>query len=103
MGRNDGSIASKVGAKADEAAEAMGCRMESLAGTIREKGPEAGVLGAVTSKTAQTLDAAGQYLRAEGLTGMLQDATDCMRRNPGAVLLTGLGLGFLLAYATRRR
>jgi hypothetical protein len=97
------NLVSKAGAKADAAVETVGSKMESLAGAIREQGPEAGVLGTVTSKTAQTLDTAGHYLRAEGLTGMLEDATNCMRRNPGAVLLTGLGLGFLLAYATRRR
>jgi hypothetical protein len=101
-GKAEGLV-SKAGQKADEAVGAVGCGMESLADTIREKGPESGILGNVTSKTAQTLDSAGRYLRDEGVTGMLQDATNCMRRNPGAVLLCGLGLGFLLAYATRRR
>jgi hypothetical protein len=97
------SLVAKAGEKADKAAGAVGCSMESLADTIRQKGPESGTLGTVTSKTADTLDTTGRYLRDEGVTGMLQDVTNCMRRNPGAVLLTGLGLGFLLAYATRRR
>jgi hypothetical protein len=103
MAEKSESLVSKAGDKADKAVGAVGCSMESLADTIRQQGPESGALGTVTSKTADTLDTAGRYLRDEGATGMLEDMTNCMRRNPGAVLLTGLGLGFLLAYATRRR
>jgi hypothetical protein len=97
------NLVSKAGQQADEAVGAVGCRIESVAETIREKGPDSGVLGTVTSKTADTLEGAGCYLREEGVTGIFEDMTNCMRRNPTAVLLTGLGLGVLLAYATRRR
>src|SRR6516165_9364595 len=89
--------------KADDAVGAVGSGMKSVADTLREKAPDSGVLGTVASKTADTLDSAGCYLRDEGVTGILEDMTNCMRRNPTAVLLTGLGLGVLLAYATRRR
>jgi hypothetical protein len=98
----EGLIAA-ASAKADDAASAVGCGMKSLAETLRAKGPEQGALGTVTSKTAQTLDNAGRYLRDEGVTGMVEDMTNCIRRNPGPALLVGLGLGFLIAYATRRR
>ena len=97
------NLASKAGEKADDAVGAVGSGMKSVADTLREKAPDSGVLGTVASKTADTLDSAGCYLRDEGVTGILEDMTNCMRRNPTAVLLTGLGLGVLLAYATRRR
>ena len=97
------NLVSKAGQKADDAVGAVGSGMKSVADTLREKAPDSGVLGTVASKTADTLDSAGCYLRDEGVTGILEDMTNCMRRNPTAVLLTGLGLGVLLAYATRRR
>jgi hypothetical protein len=97
------NLVSKAGQKADDAVGAVGSGMKSVADTIREKGPESGVLGTVAHKTADTLDNAGCYLRDEGVTGIFEDMTNCMRRNPTAVLLAGLGLGVLLAYATRRR
>jgi hypothetical protein len=97
------NLVSKAGEKADDAVGAVGSGMKSVADTLREKAPDSGVLGTVASKTADTLDSAGCYLRDEGVTGILEDMTNCMRRNPTAVLLTGLGLGVLLAYATRRR
>ena len=97
------NLVSKAGEKADDAVGAVGSGMKSVADTLREKAPDSGVLGTVASKTADTLDSAGCYLRDEGVTGIFEDMTNCMRRNPTAVLLTGLGLGVLLAYATRRR
>ena len=97
------NLVSKAGEKADDAVGAVGSGMKSVADTLREKAPDSGVLGTVASKTADTLDSAGCYLRDEGVTGILEDMTNCMRRNPTAVLLAGLGLGVLLAYATRRR
>jgi hypothetical protein len=97
------SIAATVADKADEAVGAVGCGMKSVADTLRDRGPEQGVLGTVTSRTAETLDTAGRYLRDEGVTGMAADVTNLIRRNPGPALLLGLGLGFLLAWATKRR
>jgi hypothetical protein len=97
------SMASAVAHKADDALDAVGSGMKSLADTLRDKGPEQGVLGSATSKTADTLDSAGRYLHDQGVSGMAEDVTNLIRRNPGPALLFGLGLGFLLAYATRRR
>jgi hypothetical protein len=34
---------------------------------------------------------------------MAADVTNLIRRNPGPALLLGLGVGFLLAFATKRR
>ena len=103
VGEKAESLVATAGHKADDAACSVGSGMTSLADTLREKGPEAGVLGTVTSRTAETLDTAGRYLRDEGVTGMAGDLTNMIRRNPMPALLVGLGVGFLLAYATRRR
>jgi hypothetical protein len=97
----DGFVATVEG-KVDAAAGAVGVGMKSLAGTIHEKCPTEGVIGAMSSKTAETLDTAGQYLQKEGVTGMAEDVTNLIRRNPIPALLIGLGGGFLLARALRR-
>jgi hypothetical protein len=102
-GQASQSVASTVADKADDALGAVGSGMTSLAGTLRAKGPDEGVLGTMTFKTAKTLDTAGCYLREEGVRGMAEDVTNLIRRNPGPALLLGLGLGFLLASATKRR
>ncbi len=101
-GESSESLAATVAHKADDAACAVGSGMTHLADTLRDKAPHHGVLGNVASHTAKTLDNTGRYLRQEGLTGMCTDLTNLIRRNPGPALLVGLGVGFLLARATRR-
>jgi hypothetical protein len=86
--------------KAEQATSATGKGMETLAGTIRDKGPQAGFLGRATSTVADTLDRTGQYLQDQGLGGMAQDLTNMVRNYPLPSLLVGIGLGFLLARLT---
>jgi hypothetical protein len=94
--------ASTVGQKAEDATHAVGSGMQSVAGTMREKLPQGGVIGAATSKVASGLENTGRYLQTEGLSGMGQDVTNLIRRNPVPAVLIGIGLGFILARATLR-
>jgi hypothetical protein len=50
---------------------------------------------------AETLDSGGRYLKEEGMTGMANDLTDMIKRNPIPALLVGVCLGVLIARATR--
>lgn len=95
--------ASAAGQKAEDATHAVGGGMRSLADTMRQKGPQEGVLGAATSSVAKGLDAGGQYLEQEGIKGMATDLTNLIRNNPIPVMLAAVGLGFFLARATSRR
>jgi hypothetical protein len=95
-------VASAVGDKAESATQAVGSGMQSLAGTIRDKGPQGGVLGGAASGVAGALESSGRYLEQEGLSGMAEDLTNLIRRNPIPAVLVGVGLGFLLARLTRR-
>jgi len=95
-------VACNAGQKAEDAAHAVGSGMQSLAGTVREKLPQGGVLGAAGSTLASGLENTGRYLQQEGLKGMGQDLTDLIRRNPLPAILIGVGLGFILARATSR-
>jgi F0F1-type ATP synthase assembly protein I len=95
-------VASAVGDKAESATHAVGSGMQSLAGTIRDKAPQGGVLGGAASGVAGALDSSGRYLEEQGLSGMAEDVTNLIRRNPIPAVLIGVGLGFLLARMTRR-
>jgi hypothetical protein len=96
-----GQTASSLGHKAEEATSAVGNQMQSLAGTIREKGPQDGIMGSATSSLAGTLERGGRYLQEEGLSGMGEEFTNLIRRNPIPALLAAMGVGYLIARATR--
>jgi hypothetical protein len=53
------------------------------------------------SGVASALDSSGRYLEEQGLSGMADDVTNLIRRNPIPAMLIGVGLGFLLARLTR--
>ena len=93
--------AQAAGHMASHASESVGSGMESLAGTIREKAPREGMLGSAASTVADTLEQGGRYIKEEGISGMADDLTNTIRRNPLPAVLIALGIGFLLARATR--
>jgi len=101
LGDKARDAASTVGHKAEDATHSMGSGMQSLAGTIREKMPHDGVMGSATTAVADTLDRGGRYLKEEGLSGIGEDLTNLVRRNPIPALLLALGVGFLIARSTR--
>lgn len=94
--------AATVGRKAEDAAGAVGSSMQSLAGTVRERGPREGVFGNASSQVAGALETSGRYLQEEGFSGMMDDVTGLIRRNPLPAVLIGIGIGFLLARTTSR-
>jgi ElaB/YqjD/DUF883 family membrane-anchored ribosome-binding protein len=95
------SAASTVGQKAEQAVNATGRGIETLADTVREHGPEQGVLGSATRSVADTLDSTGHYLEDRNLSGMFDDMTTVIKRNPIPAVLIGLGVGFLLGRSLR--
>src|SRR5262245_26750536 len=100
--RAAGEVASNVGRRAEDAASAVGGGMQSLAGTIREKGPREGVFGTGSSTVASGLESGGRYLQEEGFSGIVDDLSGVIRRNPIPAVLIGVGIGFLLARTTSR-
>src|SRR5689334_11777874 len=74
------NVASNVAEKAGDAISSVGSGMTSLAGTIREKGPQSGVLGSATSKVASGLQASGEYLREHRMGDMFNDLSGVIRR-----------------------
>lgn len=95
------TAAHSAGDMAENATSRMGSGMESLAGTIRQSAPHEGMMGTAASTVADSLEKGGRYLREEGLSGMAEDLTTSIRRNPIQSVLIGVAVGFLLARATR--
>jgi len=93
---------SNIGGKAEDATHSVGKGMESVAGTLRDKLPREGVLGAAGSSVADCLESSGRYLEQEGLEGMAKDVTNLIRRNPFPAVLAGIALGYLIARVTTR-
>jgi hypothetical protein len=98
-----GDAASWAGHRADDAASGVGSGMKSLGETIRDKGPQSGILGGAASAVGNAIEGAGSYLEDRGLSGIGGDLTEIVRRHPVPAMLIGVGLGFLLAKLTSSR
>jgi len=100
-GQAMGTAATAVGHKAEDAVGSVGRGMESLGEKMREKGPDHGFLGKASGAVAGALESGGKYLEDKKISGMADDLTDLIKRNPIPALLIGVGLGFLLARTFR--
>jgi len=94
-------LAGSAGRMAENATSSVGGGIESLGHSIRENAPHEGMLGSAASTVANTLEQGGKYIREEGLSGMADDLTNTVRRNPIQSVLVAVAVGFLLARATR--
>jgi len=90
------AAADAAGKTADKMASAAGTSAKHLGETIKDKGPQEGVLGGATRAVGNTLEQGGRYLEEEGFSGMLDDVTELVRRNPVPAVLIGIGIGFLI-------
>ena len=95
------AVGHAVGQKAEDATSAVGTGIQHLADKVRDGGPESGMLGQATKTVASTLDEAGKYIEHKNLTGMMDDVTGLIKRNPVPALLVGIGLGYLLGRVLR--
>jgi len=87
---------------ADTATSRVGGGVTSMADKLRESAPREGVVHDAASKVADTLERGGRYLQEEGLSGITDDLTNVIKRNPIPSLLVGIGIGYLIAHALRR-
>jgi hypothetical protein len=102
-GQKASDAASYVGQRAEDATSAAAGGLRSLAGQVRQTAPREGMFGSAAGSVANALDHTGQYLEDQGLSGVAEDFTGLIRRNPIPALLIGVAVGFLLAKATSSR
>jgi hypothetical protein len=103
VGQKAQEVASTVGHKAEDATAAVGHGMHTVADKVREYAPNEGVLGNASKTVAEVIDSAGKYVEDKNLSGMMEDVTGLIRRNPIPALLIGLGIGFLIGRALSSR
>lgn len=95
--------ASYVGKKADDGLAAVGSSLKSFGDTVRHQAPGRDMLKDGMCAVADTLENTGKYLEEEGLSGIAEDVTAMIKRNPIPALFIGIGVGFLLARALTPR
>jgi len=96
VGNAVSDAASNAGKKADDWTSSAGVGIKHLGETIEERGPREGMLGSATRAVASTLEDTGKYIEEEGLSGMMDDVTNVVRRHPLPAVLVGIGIGFLI-------
>jgi ElaB/YqjD/DUF883 family membrane-anchored ribosome-binding protein len=89
-------VGSTIGHKAEDATSAVGSGMHTVADKVRDNAPQSGMLGNAGRSVASALDSAGHYVEDKNLSGMMEDVTALVKRNPIPALMIGLGIGFLL-------
>jgi vacuolar-type H+-ATPase subunit H len=94
-------VGDAAASKVDSAMTATGAQMSTLAQTVRENAPE-GKAGEVAAKAADALDRGGEYLQVADLQMVRGDLERVIREHPIESLLVGVGIGYLVARATRR-
>jgi len=100
VGEMVGHTASNVGRKADDLTSSAGTSIKNFGDTIREHAPQ-GMLGDAAKTVASTTNQVGRYLEEEGLSGMFDDMTNLIKRNPIPAILVGVGLGVLIGRVMR--
>jgi hypothetical protein len=93
--------AKNVGRKADDLTSSAGTGIKHFGDTIRENAPHEGMLGDAAKTVANTTKQIGSYLEEEGLSGMFEDVTKLIKRNPIPAILVGVGLGVLIGRVMR--
>jgi len=103
---------SSVGTMASQAATSVGKRVEEMAGSagadmrkwgdsLAGSGPHEGTMGHMTQAVGETLREGGRYIEEAKLSGMADDVSSMIRRNPVPAVLIGIGIGFILGRAMR--
>jgi len=101
VGEMVSNAASTAGRKADDFTSSAGTSIKNFGDTIRENAPREGVLGTAAKTAADTTKQVGRYLEEEGLSGMMEDVTKLIKRNPVPAILVGVGLGVLIGRLMR--
>lgn len=91
-----------IGQGADSIAENAGHGIRGLGDMLEKNAPQEGMIGSASHTVAETLRESGKYVEEAKLSGISDDLTHVIQRNPFASVLVGLGVGYLLGCALRR-
>jgi vacuolar-type H+-ATPase subunit H len=97
-----GEVAHAAQERTDDALSAMGQRMSTMGGSLRQAAPRSGVVGSAAGAVADRLESGGHYLQEHGIGDITDDLAGVIRRNPVPSLCVAFGLGFLIGMVARR-
>jgi len=90
-----------AGQTAENLTSRVGSGLETAGESVREHAPNSGMLHNAANRVADTLESSGRYLQNEGLSGLGNDMTNFVKKNPIPALLLAFAAGVLIARATR--
>jgi hypothetical protein len=90
-----------AGKKADDLTATAGSDIKKWGDQLSVKTPHQGLIGHASQAVAETLQGSGHYLEDAKLSGMADDVSKLIQRNPVPAVFIGFGLGFLLGRALR--
>jgi ElaB/YqjD/DUF883 family membrane-anchored ribosome-binding protein len=93
--------AHSAGQKAEDATSSLGATLKTAADKVRSNTPNEGMFGRASDVVAGALEHGGEYLQDKNLSGMADDLTAMIRRNPIPAVLLGVGVGFLIGRTLR--
>jgi len=96
-----GNAVSTAGKKADDLAATAGGDLRKWGESLSQNAPHEGMLGQASQAVAGTLQESGRYLEHAKFSGMADDVTMVIKRNPVPAVLIGFSLGFILGRAIR--
>ena len=77
----------------EQATEALGSAGE----TLRRHLPDSGMMGEAADAMPRVFKQTADYLKGEGMSGIIEDLEVLIRRYPLQTLLVGVGCGYLLS------
>ena len=90
-----------VGNKADELTANAGIGIQGLGDCLNRSTPDEGLLRTASEAVASVAKEGGEYLQNAKLTGIVEDVSQVIRRNPIPSVLIAIGLGWFLGRKTR--
>lgn len=91
----------EVGNQADELTANAGIGIQAFGNSLNRNAPDDGLLRSVSEVVASAARDGGEYLEHAKFTGIVEDVTQVIRRNPLRSVLVALGVGWFLGRRTK--
>jgi hypothetical protein len=87
---------------ADYLASSAGRGVQRIGEQLSRVAPDSGIVGVVSQSVVRTITEGGEYLEGSKLSGLRQDLTKVISRNPIPTILISIGLGWIASRMLRR-
>jgi hypothetical protein len=102
VGEMANQAACDVGKRADALTASAGVGIQGLGDQLSRNAPHSGMLGNASQAVASSVKHGGEYLEEHKLSGITEDVTELIRRNPIPAIFIAIGLGWFMARMLKR-